>query len=215
MAQKTLTTLRVIIPPGPPGPADVVVTNPDGQSATLVGGFTYVAPNILLQAVFEPDGKTDEGTLIRAVSPAWFEIIKMLTDEPNSMYEIDPRKWEEIIAASYHAAGFDEVILTPRSGDLGRDVIAVKRGLYQVRFIDQVKAYKPDHLVTANDVRALIGVLQSDRRATKGIVTTTSSFAPKITSDDLISPYIPYRLELVDGEALLDRLARIGDQEED
>jgi restriction system protein len=61
-------------------------------------------------------------------------------------------------------AGFDEVTLTPRSGDLGRDVIAVKRGLGTVRVIDQVKAYGPSHLVTADDVRALLGVLRATKR---------------------------------------------------
>jgi hypothetical protein len=43
-------------------------------------------------------------------------------------------------------------------GDFGRDVLAVKRGLGIVRVIDQVKAYGPSHLVTADDVRALLGV---------------------------------------------------------
>jgi len=47
--------------------------------------------------------------------------------------------WEEIIAGAYKKAGFDEVTLTPRSGDLGRDVIAIKKGLGSVRVIDQVK----------------------------------------------------------------------------
>jgi len=98
------------------------------------------------------------------------------------------------------------VILTPRSGDHGRDVIAVKQGLWTVRIIDQVKAYKPGHLVRANDVRALIGVLLSDQSATKGLVTTTSDFAPKIQDDPFIKPYIPYRLQLINGPELVKRL---------
>jgi hypothetical protein len=65
------------------------------------------------------------------------------------------RKLEEMIAAAYDKAGFDEVILTPRSGDLGRDIIASRKDWGRVRFIDQVKAYKPGHLVTAEEVRAL------------------------------------------------------------
>jgi hypothetical protein len=36
-------------------------------------------------------------------------------------------------------AGFEEVILTPRSGDHGRDVIATKKALGTIRVIDQVK----------------------------------------------------------------------------
>lgn len=105
-------------------------------------------------------------------------------------------------------AGFEEVTLTPRSGDLGRDVIAVKRGIATVRVIDQVKAYKPSLLVTAKDVRALMGVLQTDG-ASKGFVTTTSDFAPRVRSDPLISPLIPSRLELIDGKTLLMRLGEL------
>lgn len=64
-------------------------------------------------------------------------------------------RWEEIIAGAYQKAGFDEVTLTSRSGDFGRDVIAVKHGLGTIRIIDQVKAYSPNRLVTADDVRSL------------------------------------------------------------
>ena len=120
-------------------------------------------------------------------------------------FQIPTDKWEEIVAGAYKKAGFDEVILTPRSGDLGRDVIAIKKGIGEVRIIDQVKAYKPGHLVTANDVRALIGVLPFDG-ASKGFLTTTSDFAPRIKEDPLITPYIPWRLELINGPTLIKRL---------
>ena len=122
----------------------------------------------------------------------------------NPSYQIDPRKWEEIIAAAYDRAGFEEVTLTPRSGDFGRDVISIKRGFFAIRILDQVKAYKPGHLVDANDVRAMIGVLCTDQAATKGIVTTTSDFAPRIYEDPSIKPHIPYRLELINGLTLID-----------
>jgi restriction system protein len=76
-----------------------------------------------------------------------------------------------MVAGAYDRVGFDKVILTPRSGDLRRDVIAIKYGLGTVRVIDQVKAYGPGHLVTADDVRALLGVLDADG-ASKGFLTT-------------------------------------------
>lgn len=163
--------------------------------------------SVLLQAVVEFGDKSSHGQVIVAVAPLWFEIAKMIEKDPSLMYQITPRKWEELIAGWYEAYGFDEVILTPQSGDLGRDVIAVKRGVLSVRIIDQVKAYAPGRLVPANDVRALLGVLGSDRAATKGLVTTTSDFAPKIETDELISPYLPTRLELVNGTELLRRLS--------
>jgi restriction system protein len=106
-------------------------------------------------------------------------------------------------------SGFDHVTLTPRSGDYGRDVIAVKKGIGTIRIIDQVKAYKPGHLVDANDVRALVGVLQGDG-ASKAFFTTTSDFAPKLSKDPLITPFIPSRLELINGQNLLKRLLELG-----
>lgn len=153
--------------------------------------------------------KITDGNLIISVAPAWDEIIAILEKDPDAAFKIDARKWEEIIAGAYRKAGFDEVILTPRSGDLGRDVIAVKRGYWSIRVIDQVKAHKPGHIVPANDVRALLGVLQADRNATKGIVTTTSDFAPKIATDPFIAPFMPHRLELVNGVELITRLTDI------
>jgi restriction system protein len=84
----------------------------------------------------------------------------------------------------------------------------VKYGIGSVRVIDQVKAYKPGHLVTANDVRALMGVLQNDGAA-KGFLTTTSDFAPKLKEDPLIVPFMPSRLELINGSMLLKRLEEL------
>lgn len=164
--------------------------------------------NLLLQAIIIPSEKTNEGQLIEAVALPWFKIIEFLKSDPSIAYQIPYRKWEEIIAGAYKIAGFDEVTLTPRSGDYGRDVIAVKRGLGSVRVIDQVKAYKPGHLVNADDVRALMGVLTGDG-ASKGFLTTTSDFAPKIREDPFITLHIPSRLELINGKMLLKRLEEL------
>ena len=160
---------------------------------------------LLLQTVVVRGERTDEGRLIEAVTVPWFEIVALLTKDPKVAFQMSPERWEEMVAGAYHRAGFDEVTLTPRSGDHGRDVIAVKTGLGQVRVIDQVKAFKPPHLVTANDVRALMGVLQTDG-ASKGFLTTTSDFAPLIRADPLITPFFPARLELVNGARLIERL---------
>lgn len=162
--------------------------------------------SLLVQAVVETGERTWEGDIIVAVLPAWEEIIRLIDKDRNIVFQIDPRKWEEIIAASYEKHGFDEVILTPRSGDFGRDIVAVKRGFWSVRVIESVKRYAPDHLVPADDVRALLGVLASDPSAAKGVISTTSDFAPRIGEDPFISPHVPHRLELVNGEQLITRL---------
>ena len=182
-----------------------------GQAREVDTALSITLPDtvsLLLQAVIVPGAKTDEGQLVEAVALPWFEIIEVLGRDPSLAYQIDARKWEEIIAAAYQKAGFDEVTLTPRSGDLGRDVIAVKRGLGTVRVIDQVKAYGPNHLVTADDVRALLGVLQGDK-ASKGFLTTTSDFAPKLRDDILLKAFMPAQFELINGKMLLTRLQEL------
>jgi restriction system protein len=133
----------------------------------------------------------------------------MILKDLTRMYEIDPRKWEEIVAATYHESGeFDEVTLTPRSCDLGRDVIAVKKGFGSVRIIESVKRRTPGlkHHVTAEEVQALLAAVLSDPQASKGIVSTTWEFAPKIKDNPYIAQYIPHRLELVNGTDLVERL---------
>jgi restriction system protein len=165
-------------------------------------------PSLVLQTVIIPADQSSEGQIIKAVAEPWFEIIRWLDTDPSRAFRIPFRLWEEIIAGAYKRAGFDEVILTPRSADRGRDVIATKKGLGIVRVIDQVKAYGPKHYVTHDDARALYGVLIADG-ASKGFLTTTSEFAPTLSLGPLLAPLIPSRLELINGSALMLRLKEL------
>jgi hypothetical protein len=79
-----------------------------------------VLPAIKLDAVLTFEGATDDGQLIQAVGAPWLRILELIERDPDEVYRIDPRQWEEIIAGAYKEDGFDEVTLTPRSGDLGR-----------------------------------------------------------------------------------------------
>jgi restriction system protein len=175
------------------------------MSLLLLFNQSTTPVSIILQTVIIAGEKTSAGQLIEAVAIPWFDLIRLIQEKPATAFEISPRKWEEIVAGAYKKAGFDEVTLTPSSGDFGRDVIAIKRGLGIVRVIDQVKAYKPGVFVTANDVRALVGVLLGDG-ASKGFVTTTSDFAPRLRADPLLVPLMPSRLELINGLQLFARL---------
>jgi restriction system protein len=162
---------------------------------------------LLSSAVITPYARHKEGQLIRAVIEPWQDIIRFAVANPSALHQIGSRKWEEIIAGYYDLAGFDEIILTPRSGDQGRDIIAVKKGVGCVRFFEEVKAYNPNHRVTAQEVRALLGVLHGDPNTSKAIFTTTSDFAPRLERDPAIKNHMPYRLELINGKKLLSRLS--------
>ena len=49
----------------------------------------------------------------------------------------------------------------------------------------------------------MIGVITVDQNVSKGVITTTSEFAPKVRDDPSIKPLIPYRLELKPKDELL------------
>jgi restriction system protein len=159
-------------------------------------------PEISVSSIVIPEHKGSEGTLIKSASVAWVQIVRELGNDWQNAYKIAPHIWEEIIAGAYKQAGFDEVVLTARSGDHGRDIIATRQGVGCIKIIGSVKAYKPGHLVSYDDVRSLIGVMAGERDTSKGIITTTADFPPRIMSDPFIAPFVPYRLELMNGTQL-------------
>lgn len=165
-------------------------------------------PEILLQAVVTFGTDVPEGRSVAAVALPWFEIMDLIQRDPDSIYQIDPRKWEELIAGAYDRQGF-QVILTPYSGDKGRDVIATRKDVGSIRIFDQVKRYKPGHVVTLEEVHAMLGAITGAGGVSKGVVTTTSTFAPRIFENPEITRRMPYRLELRDREQLLPWLASL------
>jgi restriction system protein len=170
--------------------------------------------SILMQTVVEVASRVEDGEVIRVVLAPWIDLVEALLKDPSLPYQVDPRQLEAIVAAGWDRIGASEVILTPRSGDLGRDVIAtfdgvgIFRSIGAIRIIDQVKRNAPTNLVTADDARALITVMNSDL-ACKGFLTTTGDFAPRIREDRHLKPYIGSRLELVNGTDLKARWAEL------
>src|SRR5262245_60541316 len=91
------------------------------STSETISTIAAEVPGLLLQAVITPGEPTKEGVLVEAVALPWYEIVQLLVKDPRFMYEMDWRKWEEVIAGAYKRQGF-EVILTPRSHDGGRDI---------------------------------------------------------------------------------------------
>jgi restriction system protein len=168
-----------------------------GHEPKVVIGF----PEILVgAALVEKGDKHPDGDIVIAVTPVFRRFLTELERDPNALYQLDSRQFEELIAGAYEEHGCEEVILTPRSGDKGRDVIATSQMFGTVRILDQVKLYAPHRVVEADDVRALYGVVARDQGASKGIVTTTSVFAPGVYEE--FKGLIPGRISLRDGVAL-------------
>jgi len=158
---------------------------------------------LMLQSIVNQHGAVPDGYIVECLALPWLAIVAEIDRNPAFLTEfaMHHRKFEEFLAASYERAGFD-VVLTPQRGDRGRDVIATMRGLCSIRILDQAKAYKAGHLVTHDDVRAMLGTLATDSNASKGVITTTSDFQPGILKGDEFKHFLPYRLELKNGMQL-------------
>lgn len=57
------TSITATTPSGAAGPRDIVVTNPDGQTGTLVGAFTFVPPPTI-SSVSPASGRTSGGNVV-------------------------------------------------------------------------------------------------------------------------------------------------------
>lgn len=163
---------------------------------------------LVLQGLIVPENRVAEGVLIKSTSAVWDEIARLLSQDPALFMQLSPTQMEELVAGAYERAGY-QVILTPRSGDHGRDVIATSSGVGSIKILGSVKRYAPDHLVTAEACRSLMGVVAADQKASKGILTTTSDFAPMVRSDPSIAPFLPTRLALMNGQELQKWLAEL------
>jgi hypothetical protein len=108
-------------------------------------------------------------------------LIDDLAQDPQRLYQLTPRRFEELCAELFARAGYQHVRLTPASTDGGVDLFAARDDLSGTSlYIVQCKLFRPPHRVGRPDLQKLYGVLH-DTRATKAIVATTSWFtAPAV-----------------------------------
>jgi len=113
-------------------------------------------------------------SIVTVVSFIELKLLEEIQRNPKYMYLLSPRQFEELIAELFSAFGY-MVELTACTKDGGRDIIAVSNNIVAVRYLIECKRYKPDRKVGVVPVRALHGIVASER-ATKGILATTSTF---------------------------------------
>lgn len=105
-------------------------------------------------------------------------LISRILQCPNDIRNITPRQFEEFIAELLSQLGFTNVILTPRSCDGGKDVIASHsiNGI-PLSFYFECKKYAEGNKIQLDTLRALLGTVAHDaRNVNKGVLVTTSTF---------------------------------------
>lgn len=122
------------------------------------------------------------------------ELVAHLSANPELLYTLSPRRFEELVAELYRRRGF-EARLTPASGDEGVDVYVLRHDdLGASLTIVQAKRYAAGRKVRAAVVRELVGTVDL-KRATSGILITTSDFEPAARK---LQQQYEYRLSLKD-----------------
>lgn len=113
--------------------------------------------------------------IVAHVSAINEELLARLAGDPQALWTLPPRRFEELVAELLARQGYD-VSLTPASGDGGFDIYAARLdGLGQFLYLVECKRYVPPNKVGVEVVRSLYGVVQA-QRATAGAVVSTSYF---------------------------------------
>jgi restriction system protein len=115
--------------------------------------------------------------------------------------------FERICQRLLRESGFQQVVVTGKSGDGGIDGHGVLEinPLVTLKVLFQCKRYADNHPVSSNQIRDFRGAMQG--RGDKGLVLTTGTFtsdAKKEATRDGVPP-----IELVDGEKLVALFAKV------
>jgi hypothetical protein len=103
-------------------------------------------------------------------------LVEWLAEHPQALYGLTPRRFEELCAEIYARRGFQDIRLTPESGDGGVDIYAIHRGLTGSSLhVVQCKRWAPGKHVGRPELQKLWGVWQ-DTGGTKAVMATTSFF---------------------------------------
>jgi HJR/Mrr/RecB family endonuclease len=127
------------------------------------------------EKLFTDDELKDEKPSSIIITNIDEEIKKYLKKFPEKLYQLDPRKFEELIASIFKDLGF-EVTLTKATRDGGRDIIAsIRTKITSILTYIECKRYKADNKIGVGLIREVIGA-HSINKPAKSIIVTTSFY---------------------------------------
>jgi len=130
--------------------------------------------------------------------------------QSKSLDSLSGIEFEKFITQLLRVMGFRTQI-TKASGDGGIDIVAIlDKPITGGRYLFQCKRFASDSLVGVPIVREFYGAVSADRKASKGILITTSGFT--IQAKEFAGEV---GIELIDGQQLGILLAEYGDSEGD
>lgn len=118
------------------------------------------------------------------------EVKKYLKEHPEKLYDLTPRRFEELVANILEDMGLN-VQLTQATRDGGSDIIAeFKNAITSFLILVECKKYSPENKVGVSIIREVAGV-HSLKQPSKSIIVTTSTFTkPAIETASILKEQI-------------------------
>ena len=131
-------------------------------------------------------------------------LINQLKDNPNLLYSLKPREFEELIAEIFAGLGWN-VNLTKQSREGGFDIFAISTDKADIKtaWIIECKNYKKEHKVGVEQVRQL-DYIKTTLNIPNAILATTSSFS----TGALQIANSRYDITLIDSSDIIQRVNR-------
>jgi cold shock CspA family protein len=167
---------------------DIMQTLTEGEPVTFLTEPTKYdfmsAYDVVRMSISQEDSRNYEKVFentddIQTIAPVVLvaneELKRYFAKHPEKLYDLSPRKFEELIADILTDFGFG-VNLTPETRDGGRDIIAyLKNQICSFLMFVECKKWSPSRHVGIEVVQRLYGVQQGNQ-ANKSMIVTTSFF---------------------------------------
>jgi CheY-like chemotaxis protein len=166
--------------------ASTVVSNIGSPLCTYLQKFDvlpYELPEIVrgvvaktLELLYEHTGEEPkQDRYLTVVVDVHTEIKKYLSLHPKRLYDLSPRRFEELVASILQDMGLD-VQLTKATRDGGVDIYAyVRHEISDFIMLVECKRWAPDNPVGIDVIQRLYGIQQT-QQANKSLIVTTSYF---------------------------------------
>lgn len=134
--------------------------------------------NKVITEIFQPDSEKaidSEESPIITLSPVNDQVLKYLSEHPESFYQLTDNDFEIVMAEIYSKLGYD-VTRTKATRDGGKDlIIRIPEILGDFIYYVECKKYNPKRPIGVGIIRNLVGTVNTDR-VNGGILATTSFF---------------------------------------
>lgn len=132
----------------------------------------------VITEIFQPDSEkniNNEESPIITLSPVNDQVLKYLSEHPESFYQLTDNDFEIVMAEIYSKLGYD-VTRTKATRDGGKDlIIRIPEILGDFIYYVECKKYAAKRPIGVGIIRNLIGTVNTDR-VNGGILATTSFF---------------------------------------